>query len=480
MTEQDNNPICERVQLNLSLQSDGELISSEEVQEIDEHLPGCEDCRAFREALEPLNEVLRTCDRIIRANPSEQDTQAARQVAMRAMETVRRGKKRRLVIKPYLRIAVRVAAIVLVALGAYDIYNHHTRNTKVIIDQLERSVIAEIYESKSIPTALGWAQWNRSQGDPERIRRAGRALYYVVQEAGGDVTAGPDRDLVVPVIWDIGKELFLLGFHNEDRKAEGDFYRLAEAVWDQAAKQYRPPPAVFMGLANCHKKRGLAKAQEYLKDMLEDPRLNAADRARGLNFLAFILTKLAEQKDLSNAKRTALLAEAEKDVREALVLTRGAYAKAYVNLYRTLSLQAEHEKNATKRTDLKAKAKKALDEGVDIAKKKLNIPGFMRSTRLYFTLSILYAYQKWEQEREEEWEKDALEAFRKARTYETRDFVMSIWAKTEPAFERLSPGIRKLLNEECAKSKYKQYAPATFSVVWDEEFELPPDPAGII
>ena len=128
-----------------------------------------------------------------------------------------------------------------------------------------------------------------------------------------------------------------------------------------------------------------------------------------------------------------------------------------------LSLQAEHEKDAGRKTALQAAAAKALDDGVETANRKLSAPGFKKSTRLWFTLAILRAYQGRE--------KDALEAFRKARAHETRNFVASIWAaKSEPAFKRLSDSARKRLDRECEKSEYKFYAPATMSVVWDEEF----------
>jgi len=463
VTEHENNLICERVQLNLSLQSEGELLSAEEERQIAEHLPGCEKCRVFVKALAPLNEALTTHAGTVRAIRPEQDALTARRLAGRAMKTVRRGRRRRIV--PYVLVAAKAAAIVIVAATAYYVGSQQPKDPRVLAVLLKDAVTADSPDVKSVTVALRWSQFARSLGDREQITNAGTALHYAVERVGGDVTVGQDRDLVAPIMWDLGKELFLLGYYNQDHEAEGNFYRSAESVWLQAARRHRPPPEVWMGLANCckaHKTWG--KAKEYLESMLDDPNLNAHDRARGANFLAWVLTKHVEElKDPSSPRHGAWLTDAESNARKAIELTGGKYAKAYANLYLVLSLQAEHEKDAGRKTALQAAAAKALDDGVETANRKLSAPGFKKSTRLWFTLAILRAYQGRE--------KDALEAFRKARAHETRNFVASIWAaKSEPAFKRLSDSARKRLDRECEKSEYKFYAPATMSVVWDEEF----------
>ena len=224
--------------------------------------------------------------------------------------------------------------------------------------------------------------------------------------------------------------------------------------------------ASFRARANCCKARNdWDQAQKYLDEMLKAPNMNKADKARGENFKAWVLTKRAEKAAPSDPRRETWLAEAKRSVTSALESTGGGYAKAYVNLFLVLQAQAGREDGAS--------ARKALDDGVNAAKKKLSTPGLKGSTRLWFTLAILHSYQG----REE----DALKAFKKARDNETRDFVATIWARTEPAFDRLSQRARKLMTDKGPEQpRPPSYVPMTMSVIWDEELLLPADTTGAV
>ncbi len=230
---------------------------------------------------------------------------------------------------------------------------------------------------------------------------------------------------------------------------------------------------LYMGLACCYKAReDWSAAQKTLEAMCDVPFLNKFDRARGANFLGWVLyaqgkERAKEIKDPRDPQRFDLLNRCENRVREPIRLTNGTYARALVNLYLTLSLQVQAEQDPKNRARKEAAAKRALEDGEAVARRKLASPRFENSTHLWFTLSMIYAYR--------DQEKDALAAFKKAREYETRDFMVTIWSKTEPPFKlkHLTDDFKKSLEAERKKSKFIQYLPATISVVWDEDF--PPE-----
>ena len=267
-----------------------------------------------------------------------------------------------------------------------------------------------------------------------------------------DIQHVPTAELTTRIALRAGSEFFMLGN-----------YPLAERLFLRVRVLFRgdTPSEVYMALVNVAKLQGdYVEAAARLREMLGKP-YSDADQSRAANLLAYCLYEQALR--AKGEEKARLVREGYEAVATAIRLAdEEGYAKVYVQKSLLLDLQGKKEES-----------RQALVEARRIAKGKLQ--KFPESPRLLWTLAIVAA-RLGEQE-------EALNKLREAIAVESREFPVSFWAATEPAFDALFDALkeqeRKQVREQfdgiLGKAKYtKGYLPITITgMLWDEPFSQP-------
>lgn len=235
----------------------------------------------------------------------------------------------------------------------------------------------------------------------------------------------------------------------------GDF-QMAEGMFVRAYHLRLRSPELYMALANVEKMRQeWETAAQWLREML-DQRFSKADQSRAANLLAFCLYRQAQE--AQGDERGRLLEAASEAVDKAIDLAgEQGYSRAHVQRALLLDAVGKH-----------AEAGAALRDGKQVAERKLkDHPG---SPRLLFALAIMEA-------RLGEVDDDhLLKHFALAVQNESRDFPVSFWWETEPAFADLDPETRdkleKIVQEKRTLDGDQAPLPLAISgMLWDEPFK---------